>query len=1177
VHVEANDTLFTKLFDEVTEHVKAKGGCTINKDNEHLLIATTTQLKNGVENYANITISETSLPTLGEWAVLSLISDCIVTANPVAAASSPSDTSFGGNHLISGIAVNQFLMGLLVYRHHKHHNHSMLLESVVRKLVHMLRQQAKASSGAKNTYNYQAVFDLFDGDLSGNIDVDEFRGMLMKYNLLGANIKENLHLITDLIALFDRRSRGYITYDDFLNFIDSNRDLVGDLDSDEDDSDDEEGNDPTHLGVVPTDPPIKVTASHESDCLLWHIWKEAMKVDPADPEGVINSLLDMCNNVSDPVSVKYNIDIKSTGKGNGSISAGSLWTAIEAVKLRGAIGIVQYNTGVQYFKHDVAQHSKAQYNRLYFDSSKNGMADPVDYIGFCRAIVKMGLSYTAKDNNQRVIDESRYYNLWHALVKELCSLKFSTDAYEGQLYHVDSPKDPFTSTISSDLSATSSSAASSHINTSLKSLPRFAKAFYRLDHDGDGCITVEEFKKALKKLKIYSIRDWPAHYLHRLFEEFAASSGAKGKGDSVLNIDAFVTELLSSKDYNDVHKQASLPTQSSNSFGNTFRGTSTLDTYFDEDFRPVDYDSNSDIFEKIRKVLGASIVYPNPVDTFGSSLQRSLGNTNGLDIPVLKNAFDTHTETIVESVRAYFDKYHNKARNTYNTDIVSEEVFQTFARKSGILNALTTVEYNSLLKRVKKYNVSKQVGNSNTTYIDINKFCKRLLLCGDCRQYNLERISEQASREHMAVPYSMGEAILLKLQEAAIASSAVGRDFLALCRLIDSQNNGKITTSEFIHVVKMMSVVITKADTHALLELLPSSGPYAVDIALSKRSNLIDYLAIHRLIHERLPPSLPPPINATGVRTAMRYFNENNDVNSLPQLLNDTATGAMAASTGSMDKLFRGSLPRYANRSNNKTDVGLILSRSVDSGNPVQRTSAEGPRKVHFSIDFDKTIPTASGYSIAAPIVDLSDPLDVRVNVPAYQRMMSSVFRRIKVASDSISRQHAVPFNLTRQCAVFDPADTGYIPIVAFQNILLSTLQISLTASDFYALSSMYNRVEDQRIAYKVFYNDYVTATLHNISQITPIGYDNNRLVQRYNQLMIEGKDPKKLFMLHDMDLSGLVSQSDFRKVVSDLQLMRSEHQYIKCVNEYSCISDNAYINYEDFCNHIELISREVS
>ena len=300
---------------------------------------------------------------------------------------------------------------------------------------------------------------------------------------------------------------------------------------------------------------MKITTNNESDCLLWHIWKEAMKVDPHDPEGVINNLLDVCNNLSDPVSIRYNIDIKSNGKGNGSIATGSLWNAIEIVKLRGTIGIVQYDAGIQYFKHDVAHNSKIQYHRLHYDSSRDGMNDPVDYIGFCRSIVKMGLSYTAKDNTQRVIDESRYYNLWHALVKELCSLKFSTDGHGDQMYQLESSDDPFSSTVSSDLSDTLS-----HIKTNLKSLPRFAKVFYRLDHDGDGFITAKEFKKALKKLKIYSIRDWPVHYMYRLFEEFATisvSGDEKGKGNkgSLLNIDAFVSALLSSKNYNDVHNE----------------------------------------------------------------------------------------------------------------------------------------------------------------------------------------------------------------------------------------------------------------------------------------------------------------------------------------------------------------------------------------------------------------------------------------------------------------------------------------------------------------------------------------------------------------------------------------------------------------------------------------------
>jgi len=96
-----------------------------------------------------------------------------------------------------------------------------------------------------------------------------------------------------------------------------------------------------------------------------------------------------------------------------------------------------------------------------------------------------------------------------------------------------------------------------------------------------------------------------------------------------------------------------------------------------------------------------------------------------------------------------------------------------------------------------------------------------------------------------SIPYSRAEAVLRRLQEAAVASNLAGRSFIALCSLVDLRLTGKLTKDELIHTFKMMGIVVSTADINALKELLPDS---AVD-----RDESFDYREIHHLLTQHQP------------------------------------------------------------------------------------------------------------------------------------------------------------------------------------------------------------------------------------------------------------------------------------------------------------------------------------
>lgn len=68
--------------------------------------------------------------------------------------------------------------------------------------------------------------------------------------------------------------------------------------------------------------------------------------------------------------------------------------------------------------------------------------------------------------------------------------------------------------------------------------------------------------------------------------------------------------------------------------------------------------------------------------------------------------------------------------------------------------------------------------------------------------------------------------------------------------------------------------------------------------------------------------------------------------------------------------------------------------------------------------------------------------------------------------------------------------------------------------------------------------------------------YLTSRVLQRVRELRREGRDPRDIFEAHDLDRTGLVAAARFREIVSKLQLLQTEGQLNKAVEDCIYLSD---------------------
>jgi len=72
--------------------------------------------------------------------------------------------------------------------------------------------------------------------------------------------------------------------------------------------------------------------------------------------------------------------------------------------------------------------------------------------------------------------------------------------------------------------------------------------------------------------------------------------------------------------------------------------------------------------------------------------------------------------------------------------------------------------------------------------------------------------------------------------------------------------------------------------------------------------------------------------------------------------------------------------------------------------------------------------------------------------------------------------------------------------------------------------------------------------------------------LQRLQELKADRRTPRDIFRAYDLDNMGLVPAAKFRTVIEQLQLLQTQHQLIKAMDDFAAVGNQQMINYEEFC-----------
>lgn len=167
---------------------------------------------------------------------------------------------------------------------------------------------------------------------------------------------------------------------------------------------------------------------------------------------------------------------------------------------------------------------------------------------------------------------------------------------------------------------------------------------------------------------------------------------------------------------------------------------------------------------------------------------------------------------------------------------------------------------------------------------------------------------------------------------------------------------------------------------------------------------------------------------------------------------------------------------------------------------------------------------------------------------------------------------------------VYDSDNTGVVSLRTFQSTL-QDVHVQLSQPELQLIVSQFGRPEDDKIYYDSFCRslDGVPAqdlstsfaqdpanTIGLSASSGPAPYLSTRVLQRVRELRKEGRDPRDIFEAQDLDNTGMVSIQRFREVVTKLQLLSTELQLSRAIEDCLCISNRSCVVFEDFCSMLE-------
>lgn len=591
------DKEYALIIAEIEQTIAAAaGGLNAEQRGAIADIVSLEQVRSGVQAVMHgYSTPENQTPNVEEWALLSALTGAMVAEGDSYGIKAAKLIAGICSHAVGDISLSgASLAGRSVFN----------FEALCRELQALIVDEGKAAAarkparpGAKSEkYDFQSVFALFDEDGEGTISLAEFRKMLSRLNLLD-NIP--VDKVPEVLKVFDPKNKGSVTYPNFVAFAMDKR--YGYFHEEEELSDgdfDEEDDELPSSSAVPA----TITQNAEADWLVWNVWKNSMKKESKDPERVITDLEASCAEV----------ELETA---QGVVSDRDLWFILSEINLKDGISKQQFEAGAEYYALD----------------PKKKLASGVDFESFCRGIIRMGRAYNAQLQERKKAETELYKSLKQGLQKEISTLmeKEVEPAVKipGQRQADRAPEQNVT------------------------------KIFRRLDTDGDGKLTVLEFKNALRRLKLNNVKKWNNRMIRRLFEDCDKNK------DGRLDLSEFFQFIRD---------------------GMSAGGSTKGDMFAPEKVLLGDEDFEGKSF-RAQKVISDNELYRKVMATLYDAV-RSSSNPN-----------EDHTEVVKATVRKYF-----QSADPEDKGYVEEERFRAFCRRSGLHDALSTSELRILTERLRK-------------------------------------------------------------------------------------------------------------------------------------------------------------------------------------------------------------------------------------------------------------------------------------------------------------------------------------------------------------------------------------------------------------------------------------------------------------------------------------------
>ncbi len=358
------------------------------------------------------------------------------------------------------------------------------MDQLVKEIQRLIRAEA-LEAGHSSKLNYKAAFDMINKDGDDHLSIEEFRANLVRLQLS--------HLCPEgempkLLRLFDVNNKGYITFEDFMGFVNKYKGAADDG-STVMDGIDKELDDPQYMSDTP---PLAITRNADCDYVVWFIWRQCCRIEPSDPECIVTELEAAC------------AETELTSN-EGSISMKELWNLLFELKIHtnGNISKSVFDKGMRYLLMD----------------NRNKRADDhhaesqVDYGALCRYVVRMGRGHSSMRDEKKSKDLSEYRRLRSDLRQFLLSLNASeySSGYTPRYADTSQGDDR---------------------------IRRIEKVFRRMDSDGDGKLNPAEFKSSLKRLGYKNEKQWSWSVVQLFFSDLDSDS------DGLVSLDE-LTRLFS--------------------------------------------------------------------------------------------------------------------------------------------------------------------------------------------------------------------------------------------------------------------------------------------------------------------------------------------------------------------------------------------------------------------------------------------------------------------------------------------------------------------------------------------------------------------------------------------------------------------------------------------------------